>query len=1476
MVDRIPVIDFDQSGAFAGFDLADSISINTRMPDELLRARALELSAYRLQIEPMTEADLPLLLEDSYTKLSKEIDPARLLNQQKNAVIAKYRELEMDALSQGIVGDIVTDQQLVEESLKNTALIEEAYRGNVGSFLLTNDSFSNQSTNDVKDFATYRLAEELGTRGIFDKVVDFTALIVPDFTFDMSDLMKTGLWGSIDGFTKEVSLVQRLPPNLQMQYLNERIPEVVDAFDNNALKAAMVTSMYTDPDFYNQMLVSGVLDATAIGELLTVPFQIATGFARGVSSVNRLKNMGRPDLAAMVNQQIASKAVNSEDQLTAAMNASPFEFERLLIERGNVDGISAEGQKILQSIQRSAEARRSRLSDTEFQKLAGLNEEEKILYQNQVVEEFNTIIDELATSAPKTTGVYSKAEVVSSGEFGFVVKYTVSGEEKVIPIRYTRDVVGNWIAMNPNFLSSTLMSFGRRLFSQETLLRNIDDSIVPNVTAIGNQSAIVRNVLTKEAKNLDKGLSLSKAERHEVDALLLAGDERGMVYGIDELLNGTVEINGTKKLYTPDQVRSYYNHVNFFKELGATRNNMVRSQLEFEGYQALRIKPSKTRKGGTYIARPVDITESSAAARLKQSPMVYAPQNGNRPFVHVGEFMSKNDNLSGWTFMELREPMYIGRGKAALLNPEQQVHYAVVRTGKNSIASIDSLPTTVLQFQRGYVPRIRKPGYFWVKETTGAHLRTISAFDKREDAIEYAATLNEKAASRKKQKFYEVFDDREVLPGERWKDDMELTGGTLFTGSRARHRILINGSRSYVPRDTRLDTAASTQLYIENISSAMPLNEYRSAMIQRYINTVHAIAKSEKLPNGGFSIAGDFRSPLLIRNPDLKRKMEIMRDFMLTQLNIQSNEEKAFGRAMTFLSTHMENKALFDWKLPFTSGSIRNGVLWLAAKDPTSMLKGATFSAHLGWFNIRQFFIQAHNSSLALSAYPQHALQIANAMFMRPLAYTLFNSNWKAAANIAARALGRSPEEYIKELELFKQSGLYDSITRLADYQAAVQSLTPGTFSMLQKLSRAGQIFFNEGEIMSRLIGFQISKKQYLKLTGKNTMDLTHKDALEIGKDALRVMMNLQRENSAWWQSAPIIGNITQFAQVHTKLIEKLVGGLWQGGAPLGKGISQAQAFGGSRWTRGEATRALMGQILFYGTVGVPVAEEIMSYITEVTGTKREDINPTIVETVERGMLGVYMQALGMNNNVSEDVSLVAGLDDIVIAKIIQSMFDGERINWWQTFGGPSINVMQRSGDAMGNIIQRLNVLFHYPSMEAIQDLMVGATDDIASITSTWSNAKKAWHLYSVGTPEAAHHHMALEQSGLYNIQTVLGKAMGFKTDVEVAQWRLRASINKDIAKDRKETVDSMEKAFLLFKQTNNYNSFVASMTLIMRPYSEYEQMEIMDAFLNRVYPKQATVSTEISEFVRHYITSDGTRPIPAAVRRLMTQEVTQ
>lgn len=255
----------------------------------------------------------------------------------------------------------------------------------------------------------------------------------------------------------------------------------------------------------------------------------------------------------------------------------------------------------------------------------------------------------------------------------------------------------------------------------------------------------------------------------------------------------------------------------------------------------------------------------------------------------------------------------------------------------------------------------------------------------------------------------------------------------------------------------------ATERYVQNISSIMPINEYRATATERWKNTVNNLAEAQG--RGGLGKEQRFDSAIDLEK-DTKDVMEQSRQYIQDTMKMPTREERVTERMALGAANMLYGKPFGakprQWLLDNSQGNVSDWV------------KGVSFNMHMGWFNLRQLFVQMQNASLSISMNPTLALPaLSDTMHLRTLA-----SLNKQQASQAAKHLGFG-EDVIDSYNGYVQSGLRDSIVRQADFDNNAVGISHGSLDAARKLSKAGRVFFNEGENFSRLMSWSIARKKW-------------------------------------------------------------------------------------------------------------------------------------------------------------------------------------------------------------------------------------------------------------------------------------------------------------------------------------------------------------------------------------------------------------
>jgi hypothetical protein len=551
----------------------------------------------------------------------------------------------------------------------------------------------------------------------------------------------------------------------------------------------------------------------------------------------------------------------------------------------------------------------------------------------------------------------------------------------------------------------------------------------------------------------------------------------------------------------------------------------------------------------------------------------------------------------------------------------------------------------------------------------------------------------------------------------------------------------------------QVDRSQATSSYVQSIANIMPLNEYRMGTVKEWENTVKEILIAEGQVEKA-SLVNFNSASTGITNPRLAKEMEHSRDYLSRVMSVPSIEETKTAGLMTRLADKM-------YGVPVLGGKPRDWVKSGIGIDPVTKLKGLTFNLHLGFFNVRQLFVQGQNAVVAMSVSPQHA----PAAFLGALAMrgALFSDDPKVWRKMAELNPTLNADDFVKDMQDFKDSGLIDGIIRQADHDASAVGVGNASMQAFRKVAQAGQVFFTEGETMARLMAWGIAKRKLPK--GASIREISH--------EVTRLSMNMASANAATWQTN-LLGVPTQFLQVQAKFLENTVGGLMTKGGGVGK----------TGWTRAEAAKILAGQMALYGAVGVPVIEDAASYAGELLGmTAQEfgDKHPLVLEGIDEGAFGILTKTMGFENNFSKSGNLLASALHIHEEGILFDAFMGMSdlfidnsadVDMASLLGVQS-STLKKVGNVGATMSRNMKLLWQTPSLDNLGQAAVENLDAIVSMTSTWSNAKKGLLIHNMGLRSkttGATYYEADELSEM-SWQTLAAKSLGFELDIETTLW---------------------------------------------------------------------------------------------------------
>lgn len=950
--------------------------------------------------------------------------------------------------------------------------------------------------------------------------------------------------------------------------------------------------------------------------------------------------------------------------------------------------------------------------------------------------------------------VIKAAEVVATDGNKFRVRYKTANGSEVREYEWSLDSAGNWntaaIGASGSDLGKLTSAASSNLLTPTTNLRKLDRDIVANLTIGSNQAAAIYNRIAKRLGEINS--EMSNAERLRVEDLLMRGDEAGVRYEVDDLLAGNIAVradDGSLQLgaYTVNEVNAYVKLRTMYDELFNVQNEAAYRHFSFLKAEELHIADGgrlvlkETKKGAKDIPGGSMQTMVFRVTDEAKLSVVGAGTDGERVLVAVGD-KSEYRVMSGDEVSAMR-----AQGAEVFkfhshrdIDGHVVKHVLVIPDGNQ--VKIAPLRRQVLQYAEGYVPRIYKPGHVFVKDTKT--FSTVAGFDGLKAANRWIAEQRTIAAAKGEDFRLAAYEDRALPPDEIELERLNSFGG-LFYRPRSPEPIKDPTTGQTIER---FDVAEATQMYLAGIADMLPLAEYRGAVVRQFSDAVNAVAKENGRPHG-FRDINDMRSPIETGDASADAVLENAREYLFKQLQIPSAEERRAANLRRSMINYMEGRPLFATARKF----LRNNPNLSA----DAAIKTTVFHAYLGCFNPRQLVIQAQNATIAMRAYPQHALPAyLDYLKMRTV---LFLRN-DEIIELSKRS-GLKFDDAKEQAALLRRSGYLDSIFRNSDYAGISAGLTGTTAKVAKNLKKASTLPFMEGELAARMMAFNIATRRW-RAANPGTKAVDDTALHEILQDSLRLSMNLQRENAAKWQDAPVVGVATQFLQVQAKFWENVVGGLLHN---TGKDAHTG-------WSRKEAAQIAAGEIVFYGTVSTVGASWLAGRGKEVVADNTQAFNaqhPMAAEAVDEGALGLLLKTLGFNIVATEDLGLWAGLDETVVwhlAEAVGEVLAGHPSSVELGSLAPVAGVASRAGTAVGNIGSKL--LSAAGSEPMTFAVLTESLDDLARVASSWNNYQKRMFIDNTGLviTKAGVPLIAAHESEM-NWQTRLADSIGFDTEAE-------------------------------------------------------------------------------------------------------------
>lgn len=1254
-----------------------------------------------------------------------------------------------------------------------------------------------------------------------------------------------------------------LSPEQRMAYSAEVAQSLIDANADPLTIDSTLDRFRTDQPLFSGPVATGVvgaLDLFGLGGLVKYGPKAAR-FAEKIAILRKLKNA--PAVAAGTGDTRVAGSLSGSvllgdaaqalaigiDRTTAGMNASPFRFSQL--DSAVTDGIAADTLKFIEDERRVLNYKLNQAVNPDTTSSTGfLRPEERLVAER-------TILSRLP----------QEAEIVERTPFGVQIRVVTknnaafqSPEELLVAEnRYDAwreayeqavdevdrfyadaatgrfDIDSAWInrleaskasakqemddayriltkGIEPDKIDERFVFYTRSMMdgtfdgvldvggavpfvaSPSTIFSNLDSLMVAEKTAILAQQAKL-NKLYKKLMS-DALANLSSKQAKNLDAVLLHGDDLGAKFTIAELQRGVdVPGLGTVKL-NKQQIASYYKARDIFDNMHGVHNITKYRRFKFDNFKQTNIildDGSDTLRTQKFYVQDAVITSTNAAGdtvvRLPSANLILDARGSSAAKMTKFDGAFRNEILNAvkdgkaWV-VKFEKPVRVG---------EEMLNYGIIRG--NRLKDID---LNIIPYRTGYVPRIYEAVPYVVRQDRkvrfdGTDVKntwvTERFFMNRSEADAWAASRTQEDG------VVRVTDTDYNWRGRDSEYAAEMND-SVRSGLYETERGEAIPFGTLGEEAARSSAFASMDRYLGNLAHTVPLNEWRQGIVQRYFNSVNEYLIN---PNefGHLTDSNLFKAgtPQNVINA-----VQESGKYIQEQIGLAGTGERAFTNLARSIADNIENS--FFWKsvgkvAPSLPEKAKLSLLYGADNvNAYAWLRNAAFRAYLGFFSIPQLYVQASNMVTVASLHPTNFLSVGRRIMALRSVGSLSTSapDYEKIVSIAAKSGLMKYDDFEPIVRAWIKSGLYYTTRISADTAMASRGISPGG-----DLSRASGFVDNallfpyqEAELWARTYAFLDSATRFRK--ANPNVDITNIDVVnDIVRESFKTAFNYTQANKAWWQSGAT-SIPTQFLQAPMKFYEALL-------APL-NGKYKGQ------FTLAQRARLVFGQLLLFGTAGIPAGNFFKDQIANWLTTQDENgvalhpnLDQTQLEALTGGMADLAASAMlgtitGTDTSVAvaERMALGGGLN-LTISNILAEDADAARI----LLGAVGGVAFQRALPALEHVIRVHGTQIAAGTFTPSDVLRVA--DKLGTITSSWNAVHRArlWERHNaIVTREGTE---ILELDPTQDRGIILAKAFGFRSYDEIAAFRIR-DYNEEANPD-KEIRDAVRSAAAILNEYN-------------------------------------------------------------------------
>ena len=923
----------------------------------------------------------------------------------------------------------------------------------------------------------------------------------------------------------------------------------------------------------------------------------------------------------------------------------------------------------------------------------------------------------------------------------------------------------------------------------------------------------------RESMNVaTKGLNRTSIKK--LNYFLEKGDDAGKIFSYDELvMQGVGGVKMSSKEY-----ESYLATRQVMDSLWNIKNNQIRRDLAVQGVKDVDVN------GVIFKAKPYETASSASAA--------YRGMGGGS--VRIQEpLLKNNDSFAMASLNEGDLAKYYDRGYKLVrggTTPDEMFKTTTLGHSKWALVKeekISDLGPIVLNQRSGYIPRAYEKSNYFVKETryakidgvnTTAGLRTLRYFDNINDAETYVGQL-EDTAKTAGQAFdradFHVLGDRELTSQELGGEVIGQWGG-LYSGYRTEEAVKFGLAGI---KGARVSPVEAIQGYMQHISTRYPMSQYRMGMEQRWLNHVREVLpKSEALKIHSFQDGLAAVENSSLANQAAKQKL-IRSHEQITFMN----RTPTLGDERTAGMIKSVSESMSRSKLPGVK-ALSKAVGNFNKSDPIAAAKTSAFHLYLGVFNFAQFFVQGMGATMAISISPIHA---ARGLTKLPGFAILDQILDPRARKVALRSMGtRVGDDFEEAYSAWQKSGLHESaLITNADAYTAYKGLpiSGGAFS---KFVESGTMAFTAGELVNLRVSFLTSFQKWKSLSkGAKLDDIGIKKVIA---DTEKFRMHMTTANKSNFQKGAM-SLPTQFLQINVRFMEALAG----------KELDAA-----------EKGRLVFGQLVLFGSAGIPFAKYAVEPVLNALGVNSEELTEEDAIKINRGTMGWLLNDfMDIDAVFTSRVAIGAGLTDT-----LTDWITGENQSITKLLLGPVGGIVDSVGaafDAAGYVkAGRINRDDISDTSFALSVATIG--EAIANVPSSSRNLMKAYYLQTSGIFRDSQGNTIYARPDA-PMRDIIAQGLGFGSQTVDDFWKITID-NRKFSMVKAEATNIIMSGYLSMfnaakdndeKQREAYEHMLAA-TFSMFPKAQ-DHSDILKTIDNRLRNGNSRIDVELRKVIENY-----------------------